>query len=70
MKLPKKFVSSLFSKRTTVWVGFYRDAAHNFHVIGTLPLSAWVQLPMFLAALGYAGIELAQDLKELGPLVK
>ncbi len=67
----KPFNLSVFSsKRVSIWVKFYQDTFHNFHFVEVFPFSAMLKLGMFLVFLGRAGIELSNDLKEIGPATK
>lgn len=57
------------SERASVWYGFYKDVGELYWEVAEKPLSATVQLPLFLLGLVVLGIHLGHQLRKFEPLV-
>ena len=56
------------SHRFTVWHEFYKDVAELYLDVAEKPLSATIQLALFLVGLIGIGSHLSRELKEVPPL--
>lgn len=57
------------SERANVWYEFYKDVGELYWEVAEKPLSATIQLPLFLLGLVGLGIHLSRRLKKFEPLV-
>ena len=60
---------STTSERASVWYGFYKDVGELYWEVAEKPVSATVQLPLFLLGLVVLGRHLGHQLKRFEPLI-